>query len=144
SSSGLVNLGGDILDTSTGSTVPSAFYSGGTGSIPGVVNLLGSVRTFNTQRMEINCRITGSAELLKTGSGFLYLNGGSEQIHNPDSTFTYILLAPDDYTGATVVSAGLLKVGLTVSGASGDAIPNNSAVTVNSGATLQIESTETI
>ena len=72
--------------------------------------------------LSISSKITGSGGVTKTGAGTATLSGGN------------------DYSGATGIDAGTLTVG----GGSNGGIGDGSAVTVSSGATLNLSGNETI
>jgi autotransporter-associated beta strand protein len=106
--------------------VNGSFTFGGTAStqnltLSGIVNLGTSASTITVSSPQVTATISGKltsgagSGLTKAGDGTLILSG-----------------ATNDYTGATIVSGGLLKYGAA------NAIPVTSAVSVLAGATLDI------
>ena len=94
-------------------------FQEGTVTVGGGTLTLANSGTINvaSTTATISSYLTGSADLTKTGSGTLVLSSASR----------------NDYTGATNINAGTLQLGI-----SNYVIPNASAVTVASGATLDL------
>lgn len=145
-STGTVNLDGGTLATLrsiTGGTVGASFFNfnGGTFKATGTgATLAASLTTVNVRN--------GGAVVDSNGFNIAFAKGlthstilgdnASDGGLTKNGTGTLTLNGSSTYTGATVVNAGVLKAGVTTTGANG-AFGNNSAVTLANASTAVLD-----